>query len=166
MLTPRALLDHARRLLTANPDEADARRAISACYYAIFDLFITEAASLQPGSADVQDSIRRSMQHREVRRVCDAVRTRFGARPPALQQLLQEPVDPALVTAADVFAELQEARYRADYDLTLTVSPVDAVLALSAAQTVLDTWPTLLPDPNTRTFLLALLFHDRWTRRP
>ena len=166
MLVPSALLDHARRLLTANPDEADARRAISACYYAVFNLFIAGAADLQPGSPAVRDAVRRSVQHRDVRRVCDAMRKGFGARPTVLQTLLLEPIQPGLIATADAFAELQEARYRADYDFVQTMSPVDAALALAAAQAVFRDWPALLPDPNTRTFLLALLFFDRWTRRP
>ena len=165
MLTPEALLDHAWRLLSANPDEADARRSISACYYAVFNLFINEAAALQPGSGDLQDAVRRSMQHREVRRVCDAVATRFGARPAALQRLLAEPVGRDLIDVVVAFAELQDGRFKADYDLMARVTRLDALEAFFTARTVADTWPTLLPDPNTRTFLLALLFHDRWTRR-
>ena len=165
MLTPEALLDHAWRLLLADSDEADAWRVISACYYAVFNLFISEAAALQPGSGDLQGAIRRSMQHRDVRRVCDAIATRFGARPAALQRLLVEPVGRDLIDVVAAFAELQNGRFKADYDLVARVTRLDALEALFTARTVVEKWPAPLPDPNTRTFLLALLFLDRLTRR-
>lgn len=82
-----------------------------------------------------------------------------------MQRLLVEPVSPDLVKVAVAFAELQEDRLKADYDLGTTVSRLDALEALITAEDVLDRWPALQSAPNTRTFLLALLFHDRWTRR-
>lgn len=166
MLTPGDLFGHATRLVAGLPDEADVRRAVSALYYAVFDTFIGSAAALQPGSPLVQDATRRSIQHRDVRRVCESLTARPASRPLGFQRLLVEPVDPRLVGAAEVFVELQEARLKADYDLNANVSILDAIGLRDMTAAVLDTWPALLPHPNTRTFLLALLFHDRWTRRP
>lgn len=165
MLAPEALLGHAGRLLTRQPDEADIRRAISACYYAVFDLLITAASQTQEGGTLLQDSVRRTVQHREVRRVCDAMVVRPASRPAALQQLLVEPVDQRLIRAATALIELLNARLEADYDLVKAPSLLQASALLAKAETVVADWPDLLQAPNTRTFLLALLFHERWTRR-
>ena len=97
--------------------------------------------------------------------MCDAMVARPASRPAILQQVLTEPVSPGLVAVAGTFREMQNARLTADYDLLVTVQPRDAVILLAATRTVFDAWPVLLQDPNMRTFLLALLFHDRWTRR-
>ena len=165
MLTPEDLFSHARRLLAGQPDEADVRRAVSAFYYVVFNTLIASAAELQPGSPLVQDATRRSIQHRDARRVCESLAARPASRPAGLQRLLVEPVDRRLVAVAEIFNELQEARLKADYDLAATIPLSDALGAESGATTVLGDWPALLPNPNTQTFLLAILFFDRWTRR-
>lgn len=165
MLAPEALLNHASRILAGAPDEADARRAVSACYYAVFNLLIVAAAETQAAAATVQDAVRRSVQHREVRRVCEAMVARPASRPVGLQRLLVEPVDGWLIEVARIFVDLQLARLEADYDLVVEVTPANGLLVARDASAVFAVWPTLLPDPNTRTFLLALLFHERWTRR-
>ena len=66
---------------------------------------------------------------------------------------------------ANGFIELQQGRLEADYDLGLVIDPVVAGLRLELAEVLLGTWPALLPDQNTRTFLLALLFIERWSGR-
>jgi len=57
------------------------------------------------------------------------------------------------------------ARPKADYDPLRTTSVADVLAARWSAWTVSDTRLSRRPDPNTRTFLLALLSHDRWAQR-
>ena len=90
---------------------------------------------------------------------------RPASRPAGLQRLLVEPIDGRLIGVASIFVDLQLARLEADYDLVVGVTPFEGLLVARNASAVFAIWPTLLLDPNTRTFLLALLFHERWTRR-
>lgn len=164
MLSPLSFLDHADRLLGDSPTETDHRRAISATYYAVFHLLSSEAASvlsaaLPPGLAS---TLRRSAQHRDMRRVCDAVAngiTRDGAA------LYPEPISLALRSVARTFVLLQVKRHEADYDFEANSDLIAARLQGAAARRTFELWATIHDEPNSKLFLAALLLSDKWIFR-
>ena len=164
------LVQHARRLIAppaAAPAEADLRRAVSAAYYAVFHaLTVAGAQSVAGGNVPLQSQVARAFNHTAMRKVCDAY-VRSPARPfqqPGLGHLNPAAPDLRLSGVAASFAELQEARHAADYDLTYAVSLSDARLLVDLADAALADLAAVQPFPDTQVFLTALLA-DRWTRR-
>ena len=165
------LVQHARRLIAppaAAPAEADLRRAVSAAYYALFHaLTVAGAQSLAQGNSPLQSQVARAFNHTAMRKVCDAY-VRSPTRPfqqPGVAHLNPVAPDLRLSGIAAAFAELQEARHAADYDLTYVIDLSDARLLVDLADAALADLTVIQPLPNTQTFLTALLLADRWTRR-
>ena len=69
--------------------------------------------------------------------------------------------DPAVVAklrfVAQTFAQLQEARHIADYNLTLALDIVDAVSQVRSAQEIFNTWPTIKGEQIAQAYLVSLL---------
>ncbi len=153
MIQPDGLLDHARALAGSGPGrppDADLRRGVSAAYYAVFHDLTDRAARHLIGSApeSARNQIRRSWSHGELSAVAAIIVDRaatLAANPAAplkkeartggpLVDLAATDAD--LVEALRLFAELQAARHRADYDhdarfdkLTLLTACRDAATA-------------------------------------
>ena len=166
------LLEHARRLIAppaeVSTDEADLRRAASAAYYAVFHALTTAGAqSVAAGNIPLQNQVARAFSHTAMRKVCDAY-ARSPARPfqqPGLAHLNPATPNLHLSGIAEAFAELQEARYAADYDLTYTIGTLDAALLVGLADAALVELAVVQFLPDTQVFLTALLLSDKWTRR-
>ncbi len=152
MISPDALIDHARRLAGSGPGrpaDVDLRRGVSAAYYAIFHDLTGRAASHLIGSADVstQSAIRRTWSHGElaslgtivVERV--AVLARTPLAPPTKELRAFGPLldlaarDPNLVACLRDFMALQGQRHRADYDHEATFDKASLLAACTDAAT-------------------------------
>ena len=92
---------------------------------------------------------------------------RSPARPfPApLRHLNPAAPDPRLSTVAGAFAQLQEGRNAADYDLSTAIEVRYAAELVRLAETALADFDAIQTLPETTVFLAALLLADRWTRR-
>ena len=123
MTLPEALLLHAWELLEPNSDdnilfEVKLRRAVSGAYYAVFHLIISDAVQqLAPNvPTPINHRIRRWFNHAEMKAICQRflpVRLRSP-----LSDLVGESASADMQVAAKNFIELQEARHKADYDLS------------------------------------------------
>ena len=165
-----ALFRHAEKVLAAagGPTwQADIRRAVSSAYYALFHLLVEQAAKHAASGAPlpVQMQIRRSLQHKEMRKACEAFARAGRSKPSTLEHLLERPVEDNLTYVADTFIRMQDARHTADYDLSSDVTLTEAESLLHSVGFYFMFWQDLHERPNARTFLAALLFHERWTRR-
>lgn len=165
------LLQHARRLIAppnAAPTEADLPCAVSAAYYALFHALTTAGAqSVAPGNRPLQNQVTRAFNHTAMRKVCDAY-VQTPARPyqqPALANLNPAAPNLRLSGIAEGFAELQEARHAADYNLMQRVKIFEAALLIGLANAALLDLAAIQFLPETQVFLTALLLADRWTRR-
>jgi hypothetical protein len=69
-----------------------------------------------------------------------------------------------LTEIAATFVELQEARQRADYDLTQTFGRVQVIGYVDDTRLAMAKWETIRNNPNANVFLAALLVHNRWNR--
>ena len=141
---------------------------MSAAYYALFHaLTVAGAQSIAQGNSPLQSQVARAFNHTAMRKVCDAY-VRSPARPfqqPGLGHLNPAAPDLRLSGIAGAFAELQEARHAADYDLTYIVNLSDARLLVDLADAALTDFAAIQTLPETQVFLTALLLADRWTRR-
>lgn len=165
------LLDHARRLLSPTghtATQADLRRSVSACYYAVFHLLVWEAADRigQAMNQALRFRMTRAFQPREMRRVCKQFgKITTSAVPKPLEGLVVAPLHPDLAFIAATFIELHDARHFADYDFELAVTYSYAAGVLRDTQSCLAAWASIQSLPETTTFLTPLLLADRWIRR-
>jgi hypothetical protein len=175
------LLEQADHLVARErqkPKQASLRRAVSAAYYALFHLLVSDGARLlsptQPPG--LSGRIQRAFTHRDMRTVCkgfvEADLVVRGGRPSnqipaptrALLPLLTLPLEPALVTVLQAFVELQEARHQADYDPTMTWNRLGAASHVATARNAFASWQTIRRTPNAVVFATALLLQKQWIR--
>lgn len=161
------LLQQAFNLANAEsgkPKQASLRRAESAAYYALFHLFIEDASSriLPGGSAQLRDRISRAFQHAEMKKVCSQLR--HATLPAALQSLLPSGVSNDLQAIAGVFLEAQEARHRADYDLSARFRRSTTFQLIDKVDRAVFVWKRIRKSDEATVFLAALTFASRWDR--
>ena len=101
-----------------------------------------------------------------MRGVCETfAKAGQGSVPRALDGLAISPIQTSLVTVAETFLFLQDARHRADYDLDGHVSTAEAETLCNMAARAFHSWDSIRAEDNSRVMLLAFSFADRWTRR-
>jgi uncharacterized protein (UPF0332 family) len=165
------LLEHARFL--ANLDErtttqANIRRAISAAYYAVFQLLAAEvAAQVSPDlPAGLREATRRVLNHTQMSNVATAF-SRTGANKVKYTPkdfVLPSPISKELASIAKGFEELQAARHTADYDVIKQHYPADALSLVEKAESIFKDWKVEKTFPNAPVFLAALIFGRDWNK--
>jgi hypothetical protein len=165
------LLDHALRLLAASPvADIDCRRAVSASYYAVFhllsDAVATQVSPLSPPG--MSGRIQRLLGHRPMRdgmtpfsdsNKWNTFSTNLGI--PCV-------FSSDLAVIAQSYAELQDARHLADYDVIDANSSVGLSWAsdcLNKAKLAFDAWNRVKSTDEARLFLATLIFGVRWANR-
>ena len=166
------LLEQAKHLAGREPKkprQASLRRAVSAAYYALFHLLVSEAsrklASSQPPQLRLQ--IRRAFVHGDMKSACEFFTGSSIVDPnsPAnLLHLIALPLEPDLRRIAARFVELQQARHTADYDHLSPFSRANTLLKISQTEQAFLDWTAVWDRPNTKVFLTALEFHNRSRR--
>jgi hypothetical protein len=173
------LLEQAEHLVARErqkPKQASLRLAVSAAYYALFHLLVSDGARLlsptQPRG--LSGRIQRAFNHRDMRTVCkgfveaDLAVGRGGLPnqiPAPTRDLLTFRLEPTLVTVLQAFVELQEARHQADYDPTMALSRLGAASHVDTARTAFASWQTIRRTPNAVVFATALLLQKQWRAR-
>ena len=158
----------AKILTISTVTEIEIRRSVSAIYYGLFHRLAAEGASVfQQGGHPLVSQAARAFSHSAMLDVCNAYSRlpKNPLLPSPLNRLASHPTDPRLVTVAQTFVVLQEARHAADYDLSgelLRSTGLDLLNQAEHAHWMLDQVQGL---PETTIFLTALLLHDRWKRR-
>jgi hypothetical protein len=135
----------------------------------VFHLLV-DAASREVVSGQGQEALRqqvgRALGHADMKKACQAwVQWNPGSPPQPLGRLLSERPDDRIVTVADAFVGLQQARHEADYDLSRRFSRSDVLALVGLAQEALQAFDNI-PKSNEqkRFFLLSLVFNGRWKR--
>jgi hypothetical protein len=165
------LLDHASRLIAASSvADIDYRRAVSASYYSVFHL-LSESAAAQaspPTPPGMSGRIQRLLNHGPMREAMipfsdsqkwSTFSTKLGI--PCV-------FSPDLAVISQVYAELQDARHLADYDVVDAKSTVGILWArncLDKAKLAFDAWNRVKPTDEARLFLATLIFGVKWTHR-
>lgn len=164
-----SLLQTADALLTIDPrrpKQSNLRRSISTSYYALFHLLTREAAR-QVVSERVNEpthaAVCRALDHGEMQRACRSFQAGYGGLPITVRALLSS-VPPDVQIVASAFVLLQQQRHEADYNVGRSFSRTQADLCLVRAREAFAAWERAKRLPEAQTFLLALLFGQRWNR--
>jgi uncharacterized protein (UPF0332 family) len=161
------LLAQAYTLATTDPgvpSQANLRRAISAAYYALFHLLISEAVLklVLPEPKGLRERAGRAFAHSELEKVCSAIvrsnlADKFGT-------LLGSGISSDLRVVAENFSLLQEARHTADYDVSIFLSRAAALVHVEKAHSACTSWSIIRNTDEANVFLTALAFAARWAK--
>jgi hypothetical protein len=166
------LLKQARHLALReprNPRQASLRRAVSAAYYALFHLLVSEASqklvATQPPALRLQ--VRRAFVHGDMKAACEFFTGNAITDPNNsnnLRHLLTLPIEALITNVAAAFVDLQQARHAADYDHLSQLTRANALLKVSKAEQAFLDWTLIRNSSNANVFLATLLLHNRWRR--
>jgi hypothetical protein len=165
------LLDHASRLIAATPvADIDCRRAVSASYYTVFHL-LSAAVGAQvspPAPPGMSGRIQRVLEHRPMRNAMvpfgDANKWKEFSANLGIPCLFS----PDLAAITQAYADLQDARHFADYDVVDakgTVGLLWATNCLDKAKLAFDAWNRVKSTDEARLFLATLIFGVKWANR-
>ncbi|MEK6233475.1 MAG: hypothetical protein N2C14_02090 [Planctomycetales bacterium] len=152
------LLAIARQMIDRNPGapiEAELRRAVSTAYYALFHLFIHDGTGCLVATASLRPRVSRTFEHKHMRAVC----REYAALQSYAEQYVTSDgllVPGQLVTIADTFVTLNEARLQADYNTSTAVTLAQATANVERAEQAFKDWVAIQADPATETFLAEL----------
>ncbi|MQM37956.1 hypothetical protein KBTX_01960 [wastewater metagenome] len=172
MALARDLLSQARQLAyrePKRPKQASLRRAVSTAYYALFHLLV-DAAAREVVSGNDAEALRgrvaRACDHNSMKKLCHAVANWDARQPPqALAEVMTHPPSDALRQVARAFADLQQARHEADYDLNRRFSRDHVGELLGKAERAFSAFEGLDRRAwERRVFVLGVVFHGRWNR--
>ena len=172
-MDPTHLLDQAARLCVpasgkGRPRQADLRRAVSSCYYAIFHKLVELACSQLAGASgegkDARDTFARAFEHGEMKRASATFRggtlpNRFAGR----YGNANVPEDVKRV--ADAFIRLQEERHAADYDQTRTYTQTSVRTLVNLSGSAVDRSEAMKATDFGRLYLLSLLTWNKLAKR-
>ena len=144
------------------PKQASLRRAVSAAYYALFHFLIEEASRflVSGGGGDrrrLREAIARSFTHQQMQKTSQAFATKAGN--PWKDLFL--PVPPDLVTIAQTFVDMQQARHEADYDISKTLVRSDVLTLIARTTHAIGLWPVISTTEASRAYLIGLLVNTK-----
>ena len=147
------LFAHALALVHISPPtQLTLRRAVSAAYYAVFHLLIYEATS-NWGDVSLRTALGRAYEHGVMKtasnRIVDTKKFPFVGEDATLVNSLR--------FVGRTFSELQEAREFADYNLTKTLGPAEALAQVKSAERIFSTWPSIRGHQIAQAYLVSLL---------
>lgn len=166
------LLQHALMLLTIDPTrpkQVHLRRAVSAAYYSLFHLLVREAAihfaRMLGGGEDTGLVARlgRTFRHGDMKNVSKLVSKK--AIPPRIGWSGAD-IPAALISVADSFVSLQQARHKADYETIGRFTRNEARELVDEAQEAIDTWRTMGSEAThwKALYLLGFELWDTWKK--
>lgn len=159
----------ARQLAThepKRPKQASLRRAVSAAYYSLFHLLTEEAAQLLLKDRDVkplQQLLQRTFSHGVMKTAAKAFAG--GNLAPTIAQHFPGPISAGLSTVATTFIDLQDARHRADYDLSYRFTRQEVLDLIQAVDDAVQCWEQIRKQPDAKTFLVMLLSYESLRKR-
>ncbi|MES2389303.1 MAG: hypothetical protein V4543_14980 [Bacteroidota bacterium] len=165
------LLFHAEKLIKVSedslPSQADLRRSVSASYYSVFHLLLSEGADLllkNPEIEAVRELAQRSVTHSQMKNVCMYLAKPYQGLPEKLRRFAPEPNPAEIMLIAKSFGNLQALRLKADYQIKWEITNNVAQDAVYDAKEVFSNWQLLKtsrPEAALR-FVSILLFFDRY----
>lgn len=99
--------------------------------------------------------LRRGIEHRDLRKTCDAV-ARSGSDNPIVF-FSGQPPSKELLSVVLACGKLQEARLSADYDLDVMPTLNEGRLRLAFARAAFESWTSIMPSPEASIFLTLIL---------
>lgn len=162
------LIAQAMELATRDPKkpkQANLRRAVSAVYYALFHFLVHEACCMQLGAQHAQIAYRhvlgRAFAHNVMKQACVS----FGGG--TLKETVTKglprdaagrfPIPNAIQRIAGTFAELQDSRHLADYDLTERFNRSEVIALIEQVRNHVEEF-SKSPISDEKKFFLACLW--------
>jgi hypothetical protein len=130
--------------------EAELRRGISTAYYALFHLLVDVTTTRGVATAALRAHVARNFEHRNMRAVC----AKYAG---LVTDKAGQPVPLEIQRIADGFVQLQEARYKADYNVKDPVTSVEAQTSAQMARDAFSDWATISANVAADAFLTELL---------
>lgn len=161
------LISQAANLATRDvkkPKQANLRRAISTAYYAVFHYLVHEACSMQMGTHHGQAAYRHVLGRAFVHTVMKQACTSFGGgtlKDAVIKGLPRDAsgnyaIPIAIQNIAATFAELQNSRHLADYDLTERFKRSDVLALIEQAKDHVKEFSEFAVSDAKRFFLACL----------
>ena len=153
------LLRHAKELAEkdpANSTQADLRRAVSAAYYAVFHLLISETLAhwnLEGSRAGLARMFEHGMMAKASARVLDSKAFPYVGEDPVVVRKLK--------TIAEAFRELQDARHEADYNNAKVWTQGEAIDEVWNAIIAVIEWEAIRDEKIAQDYLVSLLIKPR-----
>jgi hypothetical protein len=162
------LLVQAQRLAQLDarrPKQANLRRAVSSTYYALFHLLTSETSALYAVEPGLAPRINRTLNHQDMKKT--SVLIGNDKLPKAVQPPVGGYTTPAdLKTVAKAFVDLQEARHKADYDLSQRFRRQEVLKYVQAARQAFEAWKWVRKTDDARLYLASFLLWKRWDEDP
>jgi uncharacterized protein (UPF0332 family) len=166
------LLAQSKHLLSREPRrprQASLRRAVSAAYYSLFHLLIYEASRVFVKDSDTIGMLSRSYNHGEMLKVSKMFAK--GNVPKKLHPLYatfnnatRKPIFDRIMSIAQAFVDLQEARHKADYDLRKSYTRQEAEQLVKLAEQAFLDWREVRSDDLARIYVSCFLVADAWDK--
>lgn len=151
------LLAHALALAHKSPaTQADFRRAVSAAYYALFHLLISETIAnwnLDSSRAALGRMFEHSSMKKASSRVSDLKLFPFRGEEPSLVDSLR--------LVAESFVQLQDRRHIADYDCARAWTRTQTQMQVQVAELAFLSWQAIRHERIAQDYLVSLLIKQR-----
>lgn len=146
------LVRHDRR----RPRQANLRRGVSAAYYALFHLLVSDAVrqALPQEACEARSALARAFSHTTMAEACRSV-IEPGGR---LARLCPGGVPaPEIARVAKAFVTLQQARYDADCNVGRPFVRSESEHTVDVARQAFADWRSVRQTPCARVLLVGLL---------
>jgi hypothetical protein len=164
---PEGLLEQAQHLVKREPKrpkQASLRRAISAAYYALFHLLISEAV-LNWRRAEDRVELARMFEHTHMRSICankrDELNKEFKKNKKPGRPDREESVKRNLHRVANTFVQMHEQRELADYDYSSNWTRTDVLPKVESVAAAFKAWKAIRNEDIAHAFLFTLLYKKR-----
>lgn len=139
-----------------NPKQASLRRAVSAAYYALFHLLISEAVA-NWSRTNLRTALARAFDHQNMKsasnRIQDTRQFPFTGE--------DSKVIADLRLVAKIFARLQENRHLADYDNSTFWTRTEALAEIKLAEQAFRIWKPIRNEQIAQAYLVSLMVKKR-----
>ena len=140
--------------------DVDLRRAVSACYYALFHA-LTQSAAERWSGPEQRNRFARLFNHGKMKDASGSLaarqKKRMGSSPPAREAQIAD--DLALI--ADAFVYLQQVRHEADYDMERPWSAIEVMDIFVTADRAITAWEQVKNTVLAGEYLLDLIGSNR-----
>jgi hypothetical protein len=146
------------------PDNVKLRRAVSASYYALFHQLNADAvAQIAPNVPEpINHLIQRWFDHGEMKKICGRFSAATLTQP--LLGLVGPSVSVKMQNVARSFIVLQDARHKADYDLSYSLTLKETRQYAGVALRALGDWNQVKQTAEGNIFILSLLMWKNWDK--
>ncbi len=159
---------HLAAMESKRPKMASLRRAISGVYYALFHYLVhhstCEIMGTQSAESPYRHVLARGFEHKTMKEACKSFSLRRIEKERFKElDLNGYPVPVEIQDLANTFAELQDMRHRADYNLNRKWTRSEVLAAIDQAERAVQTFEKLkLKDPHRSFFLGNLIAWSKY----